>query len=499
SQNQGTDWEQLNIGLADQLTTAVALDFQDNIYVGTSEGGVFQKTNSQSSFTLINMHQGMSNVLNIYVTQDNSLYICSELGGLFKRNEFSLEWEQLNAGLPLTQAIPLGFDSDDNFYLGNSYSGFYRSTDTGDSWFPIAPYFGGSHRFTFLEYNNQLFFGTTIEFAFFGMLFRSTDQGESWDYFHEGIPLILPGNPWIQVVMGMDVNSDGDLFAALNTSGIYRRLVTDDSWHYVNSNIPDTDAFSVCVNSNDIVFAGFPDGYIYKSSDNGEKWVQSLSGYQGYTVEFLKSAGNYVFAILHNWNYPHQDSSIGLYSYDNGDNWFNLNVSGLGSRVNSIDYFSDDFIIAGTDTNGVFVSTDFGNNWTGANSGLSDNNIKGVIIHPDGLLLCGTENGGIFIADLIPTNVDNINNSLVNFSLQQNYPNPFNPGTIITWQLAVSSDVTIKVYDVLGNEVATLVNEEKPAGKYEVKFNGSGLSSGLYFYQLKAGSFIQTKKMLLLK
>ncbi|MCW9096486.1 MAG: T9SS type A sorting domain-containing protein, partial [Ignavibacteriaceae bacterium] len=128
-----------------------------------------------------------------------------------------------------------------------------------------------------------------------------------------------------------------------------------------------------------------------------------------------------------------------------------------------------------------------------------DNNIKGVIIHPDGLLLCGTENGGIFIADLIPTNVDNINNSLVNFSLQQNYPNPFNPGTIITWQLAVSSDVTIKVYDVLGNEVATLVNEEKPAGKYEVKFNGSGLSSGLYFYQLKAGSFIQTKKMLLLK
>lgn len=85
------------------------------------------------------------------------------------------------------------------------------------------------------------------------------------------------------------------------------------------------------------------------------------------------------------------------------------------------------------------------------------------------------------------------------FQLEQNYPNPFNPSTNISWQSAVGGHQTLKVFDVLGNEVATLVNEEKPAGVYEVEFNASQFSSGVYFYKLQAGSFIETKKMILLK
>lgn len=85
------------------------------------------------------------------------------------------------------------------------------------------------------------------------------------------------------------------------------------------------------------------------------------------------------------------------------------------------------------------------------------------------------------------------------FSLFQNYPNPFNPNTKISWQSPVGSWQTLKVYDVLGNEVATPVDEYKPAGKYEVNFDASKLSSGVYFYQLWAGSFIETKKMVLMK
>ncbi|MDP2362488.1 MAG: T9SS type A sorting domain-containing protein [Ignavibacteria bacterium] len=92
------------------------------------------------------------------------------------------------------------------------------------------------------------------------------------------------------------------------------------------------------------------------------------------------------------------------------------------------------------------------------------------------------------------------------FSLSQNYPNPFNPVTTIKYKIpnVISTEgrnlfVTLKVYDALGNEVATLVNEEKPTGSYEVEFNAKNISSGVYFYQLKAGSFIQTKKMILIK
>jgi len=85
------------------------------------------------------------------------------------------------------------------------------------------------------------------------------------------------------------------------------------------------------------------------------------------------------------------------------------------------------------------------------------------------------------------------------YVLFDNYPNPFNPSTKITYQLPELNFVTLKVYDVLGNEVSTLVNEEKPAGSYEVEFNGKGLTSGIYFYRLRAGSFFEIKKMVLLK
>ncbi|MDP3829936.1 MAG: YCF48-related protein [Ignavibacteriaceae bacterium] len=85
------------------------------------------------------------------------------------------------------------------------------------------------------------------------------------------------------------------------------------------------------------------------------------------------------------------------------------------------------------------------------------------------------------------------------FSLSQNYPNPFNPVTTISWQLPVSSHVTLKVYDVLGKEVATLINNEFEAGSHSVNFDASNFSSGIYFYELRAGNFIQSKKMLLMK
>jgi hypothetical protein len=85
------------------------------------------------------------------------------------------------------------------------------------------------------------------------------------------------------------------------------------------------------------------------------------------------------------------------------------------------------------------------------------------------------------------------------FYLAQNYPNPFNPSTSIKYQVSSISDVSLKVYDLLGREVATLVNEEKPAGTYEITFDASGLSSGVYYYKLQADTFIETKKMILVK
>ncbi|NWG29742.1 MAG: T9SS type A sorting domain-containing protein [Ignavibacteriaceae bacterium] len=85
------------------------------------------------------------------------------------------------------------------------------------------------------------------------------------------------------------------------------------------------------------------------------------------------------------------------------------------------------------------------------------------------------------------------------FSLEQNYPNPFNPTTKISWQSPVGSHQILKIYDVLGNEVATLVDEYREAGSYSVEFNAGNLTSGMYVYRLSTNNFVDTKKLILLK
>ncbi len=139
--------------------------------------------------------------------------------------------------------------------------------------------------------------------------------------------------------------------------------------------------------------------------------------------------------------------------------------------------------------------------------GNGTNYLRSCLPLSDGDILASgfdyTSNSGDYVIVKLtqnPTGVDDdIFNQPNNFILYQNFPNPFNPSTTIQFLIPESGDVTLKVYNLLGEEVKTLVNEERTAGKYSVQFNASQLASGIYFYRLQAGSFVETKKMLLLK
>jgi hypothetical protein len=107
---------------------------------------------------------------------------------------------------------------------------------------------------------------------------------------------------------------------------------------------------------------------------------------------------------------------------------------------------------------------------------------------------------GKFIDDFVNVDDDKQSNSIItDYSLSQNYPNPFNPTTTIQYSIPYTSNVSLKIYDILGNEVAKLFDEYREEGSYEVDFNATALSSGLYFFKLQAGNFIETKKMIFLK
>ncbi len=146
-----------------------------------------------------------------------------------------------------------------------------------------------------------------------------------------------------------------------------------------------------------------------------------------------------------------------------------------------------------------------GFNW-GAGDSAPDNPDVNGDSGPDSLIFLAyiypdTNGNGIPDPTLIITSIKEDKSDFIpeEFYLYQNYPNPFNPNTVITYQLSEKNLVTLKVFDVLGREIATLVNEVQSPGKYNIRFNGDGLSSGIYLYQLKFGDKIQTRKMILLK
>ena len=176
-------------------------------------------------------------------------------------------------------------------------------------------------------------------------------------------------------------------------------------------------------------------------------------------------------------------------------------------------------MFSGTYESGVFLSTDNGANWAQINDGLTNTTVRALQINSNEYVFAGTY-GGVFRSNQPTTSIEQIDNKIPSsFVLEQNYPNPFNPGTKIRFTVPQDDrretrNVTLRVYDVLGNEVATLVDEELPAGEYEVEFSANGglasgirnlqasrkrLASGVYFYSLHVNDFVQSRKMMLLK
>jgi len=159
-------------------------------------------------------------------------------------------------------------------------------------------------------------------------------------------------------------------------------------------------------------------------------------------------------------------------------------------------------MLVGTDSLGLFMFSDNGDSLGSHNEGLTNLNVHTLTIDNNNYVYDGTDNG-VWRRPLseIVTFVEEekIDEVPTKFSLSQNYPNPFNPSTKIKYSIPKSSQVVVKVFDVLGNEIETLVNEEKPVGTYEVNWNAANLPSGVYFYRLQAGDFVQTRKMILLK
>ena len=242
----------------------------------------------------------------------------------------------------------------------------------------------------------------------------------------------------------------------------------------------------------------------------------------GWTQQISNSSYTWAKGNVENQNFNTIDptslnSAFCPWVAQNQNEWLITPAFNLGAGSASIEFYighSTQWLSAATVK--LHISTNGGANWTQLWSAENDGqawiwrnkvidlsafantqNIKlgwqyvgndGDIVALDGVKLLGG-----------PTDVENNNSVITDYMLYQNYPNPFNPITNIEYAVPKWSKTTLKIYDVLGSEITTLINEEKPVGVYQINWNASSLSSGVYFYSLQAGDFVQTRKMILLK
>ena len=345
-----------------------------------------------------------------------------------------------------------------------------------------------------------------------GLILRTTDGGNKWVNQNNNIIGYLKGVCFTDVNTGTIVGGDWS-----NDSGIILRTTNGGS-DWVKQPVDSIQGFQglnavyfTDENNGTVIggrFNGITQNYesiILTTTDAGKKW-------DIHSAETTSILNDTHFTDSNNGTIVGGGICAGqgiiLRTTDGGKSWFTQYLFTPYDGGLSGVYFTDanNGTAVGTGKNGeglIFRTIDGGSNWVSQTIG-TNNWLQGVCftdvltgwaVGMNGTIL-HTTNGGVTFVEETQTDINEVPKD---FLLYQNYPNPFNPSTSIQYAVSSRQFVVLRVFDVLGNEIATLVNEEKPVGNYEVTWDAENLASGIYFYQLKAGNNVETKKMILLK
>ncbi len=368
------------------------------------------------------------------------------------------------------------------FVIGHDFFGLgwsvLKTTDGGDNWTTLLNGTTNSlGHIYFVEPNTGWASGEV------GTILKSTDGGESWASQVSGTNESLGALQFIDHNTGWVVGKQGIILKTSNGG---------ENW---NSQVSGTTNDLVAVyfiNESTGWVVGY-DGIILKTTNGGANWFFQFSGF---TPNFYSS----VYFTDYTTGWVVGTNGIIIKTINGGENWL-LQPSGTNYSLFSV-HFVDSNKGWTVGLGGILCTNNGGVDWTPQHhvggywlfSVFFVDPNTGWIVGNGGTILKTTTGGTTFIQEeeieIIPSE----------FSLSQNYPNPFNPSTTIRYSLPQSSNVVIKVYDVLGNEIETLVDEEKPIGTFEITWYAEGLPSGVYFYTLDVqDKFFEVKKMLLLK
>jgi photosystem II stability/assembly factor-like uncharacterized protein len=519
STNGGDSWARTNDGSLSSLFSSFGWWFgnirvdpvnPNNVFVLGLD--VYKTTNAGNSwfYSSGSMHVDQHG---LYVhPQNNSFVVAGNDGGIYKSTNGGSSWTKFSI-MPITQfyTCEVDYQIPQRLYGGTQDNGTNRTlTGNLNDWNRI---YGGDGFYVLVDPTDNNFVYAESQYGGFG---RSTNGGSNFTYGLNGVSGSDRFNwstPYI-----IDPTNPAKLY--LGSHRVYKSTNRAESWTAISPDLTNgppsgnqvygtITTLAAAASDTNVVYAGTDDGNAWVTLDGGLNWT-IISGSLPVRWVTRVAVDPYdamtAYVTLSGYRYDEYLPHV-FRTTDAGTSWQDISSNLPEAPVNDIIVDPDiaGRLYVGTDV-GVYFTDSLGVSWNYLGTAMPNSPVTDLVLHnPTRMLIAATYGRSMYSIDLTPpTDTDYEKLYVDNFVLYQNYPNPFNPTTTIKFQIPGharndNTAKTLKIYDVLGNDIATLIDEEKSAGTYEVELDGTNLPSGIYFYQLKAGSFIETKKMILLK
>lgn len=479
--------------------------YYDKVLIYSSDEG--------STWSNIYLGSIMSKARPVYIAlKGNTVLVVNDSGEMnskyyiYRSDDLGITWRTETNNFPQNLYVSQIFVSDNYFYAATYGAGILKSN--GGTWIEINKGINELcvNNFASLD-DKEIFISTYGRGAL-----RTTDSGLNWMEVNNGI-----NDFKIEQIIKTD---QGTLFCVTEDS-LYRSTDMGISW--INIQMPGSYGYNKLATDGNKVF--LTKDKIYVSTDNGETW-QNISNFEAYDLivdrygflyaltsnKLYKSSSSYIlwgplYTGPNNLNKVFADSSYIfitawetiITSSDGGNSWNtfifnNKSISRVFSDGNK-NYFCGMWEYP---NNAALMFLDgMEGTWTDITGSITASSINDMLIKKNRIFIATSSGLWVNFKDpaLITVGEQDINS----YFLSQNYPNPFNPSTKIKYSIACEGNVKLIIYNVLGKELGILVNEYKKAGVYELNMDGSALASGIYFYRIQAGTFTETKKMIILR
>ncbi|MEK7496807.1 MAG: T9SS type A sorting domain-containing protein [Patescibacteria group bacterium] len=439
----------------------------------------------------------------------NNLFAAKHnFSGMIISRDSGATWSDIERGLDGLKTTALAVTPSNHLLIGNYRDGIYRSTNQGQTYKKVTTndsYYDVYSIKTILGHPEGGFFAVD------GRRILFSELGGSWQKISDIYPLHLN---YLSIV------SNGVMFTVVFSGSNYytvgKSMDNGITWNYeVSLPGPRSASPSAFLAIDSAMFYSFYNveygGWLWRSTNEGINWNKinkpSDNGYSCITVLKYCKHG-ILFAAISQVYTGTYDGSVLYYSSDKGVTWRTILSSGYFSRTIT-SFKSYDLVennkgqLVFASTEGLVYSTDHGANWFYGSGTLNNEKVTVTSLAADssGRWYAGTYEDGVYKINQLITDIseDNSTNPF-DYKLHQNYPNPFNPTTTIKFSLPKSSEVSLVVYNLLGQKVAVLLNQEKlSSGEHQKQFQSHNLSSGIYFYKLITEDNILMRKMILLR